>query len=410
MFGGNVKMAFQELRSSKGRSVLTMFGVIIGIVSVVTTVSLGEGIKHQIVGQINRLGSDLITVRPGNLVTRDKSGNIIKVNAVNGLGFSNGSLSPSDLHAIQTTSYVQEAVPVALVNDSVRVNGNEYTSNPIIGTNQDLPDVIKQTLAFGTFFTADENRQQVAVIGRDVATQLFGEEAPIGMTLTIRGQDFVVRGVFNRFTSSPLPLGPNFNNAIFIPYQTVINDVHSSLQLVQVLVRPKNPNDTNLAIAALNTNLYRAHGQQTDFTVLKQDENLAVTNDILNLFTRFVAGIGAISLLVGGIGIVNIMLVAVTERTREIGIRKAVGATNRQILGQFLIEATVLSLVGGIIGIALSFVIEILIRVFSDMQPIISWQIVVLGSGVALVVGIIFGITPAVKAARKDPIDALRYE
>jgi len=410
MFGGNVKMALMALRTSKGRSLLTMFGVIIGIVSVVTTVSLGEGIKQQIVGQINRLGSDLITVRPGDIITRDLKGNITKINAINGFGFSSGSLSQSDLTTIQTTPGVQEAVPISLVSGSVRANGVEYSNDTIIGTNQDLPDIIKQNLAFGAFFSKAEARQQVVVIGQNVATQLFGEQAPIGMTLTIRGQDFVVRGVFNRFTTSPLPLGPDFNNSIFIPYQTALADTNANSQLVQVLVKPNNPNATNATIASLNSRLFAAHGQQNDFTVLKQDENLAVTNDILNLFTAFVAGIGAISLLVGGIGIVNIMLVAVTERTREIGIRKAVGATNRQILGQFLIEATVLSLVGGIIGIVLSFVIEILIRLLSDMQPVITWQIVLLATGVALIVGIIFGITPAIKAARKDPIDALRYE
>jgi len=410
MFGGNVKMALAALRTSKGRSLLTMFGVIIGIVSVVTTVSLGEGIKQQVVGQINRLGSDLITVRSGHIVTRDKKGNITKVNATTGLGFNSGSLSQTDLKVIQSTPGAQKAVPIALVNGSLKVNGTEYTNNTIIGTSQDLPDIIKQKLAYGTFFTSDEARQQVAVIGQDAAIELFQELAPIGMTLSIRGQDFVVRGVLDRFAAPPLPLGPNFNDVVIIPYQTAQAVTNANTQLVQVLVLPSKPNTASAIITELNSRLYSAHGQQNDFTVLRQDENLSVTGDILNLFTAFVAGIGAISLLVGGIGIVNIMLVAVTERTREIGIRKAVGATNRQILGQFLIEASVLSLVGGIIGIVISFIMAAMIRLFTNMQPVITWQIVLIASGVALSIGIIFGITPAIKAARKDPIDALRYE
>lgn len=410
MFGGNVKMALAALRTSKGRSLLTMFGVIIGIVSVVTTVSLGEGIKQQVVGQINRLGSDLITVRSGHIVTRDKKGNITKVNATTGLGFNSGSLSQADLKVIQSTPGAQKAVPIALVNGSLKVNGTEYTNNTIIGTSQDLPDIIKQKLAYGTFFTSDEARQQVAVIGQDAAIELFQELAPIGMTLSIRGQDFVVRGVLDRFAAPPLPLGPNFNDVVIIPYQTAQAVTNANTQLVQVLVLPSKPNTASAIITELNSRLYSAHGQQNDFTVLRQDENLSVTGDILNLFTAFVAGIGAISLLVGGIGIVNIMLVAVTERTREIGIRKAVGATNRQILGQFLIEASVLSLVGGIIGIVISFIMAAMIRLFTNMQPVITWQIVLIASGVALSIGIIFGITPAIKAARKDPIDALRYE
>jgi len=410
MFGGNVKMALAALRTSKGRSLLTMFGVIIGIVSVVTTVSLGEGIKQQVVGQINRLGSDLITVRSGHIVTRDKKGNITKVNATTGLGFNSGSLSQADLKVIQSTPGAQKAVPIALVNGSLKVNGTEYTNNTIIGISQDLPDIIKQKLAYGTFFTSDEARQQVAVIGQDAAIELFQELAPIGMTLSIRGQDFVVRGVLDRFAAPPLPLGPNFNDVVIIPYQTAQAVTNANTQLVQVLVLPSKPNTASAIITELNSRLYSAHGQQNDFTVLRQDENLSVTGDILNLFTAFVAGIGAISLLVGGIGIVNIMLVAVTERTREIGIRKAVGATNRQILGQFLIEASVLSLVGGIIGIVISFIMAAMIRLFTNMQPVITWQIVLIASGVALSIGIIFGITPAIKAARKDPIDALRYE
>ena len=410
MFGGKVKMALAALRTSKGRSLLTMFGVIIGIVSVVTTVSLGEGIKQQVVGQINRLGSDLITVRSGHIVTRDKKGNITKVNATTGLGFNSGSLSQADLKVIQSTPGAQKAVPIALVNGSLKVNGTEYTNNTIIGTSQDLPDIIKQKLAYGTFFTSDEARQQVAVIGQDAAIELFQELAPIGMTLSIRGQDFVVRGVLDRFAAPPLPLGPNFNDVVIIPYQTAQAVTNANTQLVQVLVLPSKPNTASAIITELNSRLYSAHGQQNDFTVLRQDENLSVTGDILNLFTAFVAGIGAISLLVGGIGIVNIMLVAVTERTREIGIRKAVGATNRQILGQFLIEASVLSLVGGIIGIVISFIMAAMIRLFTNMQPVITWQIVLIASGVALSIGIIFGITPAIKAARKDPIDALRYE
>ncbi|HSX53028.1 MAG TPA: ABC transporter permease [Patescibacteria group bacterium] len=410
MFSGNVKMALASLRASKGRSLLTMFGVIIGIVSVVTTVSLGQGIKQQVVGQINRLGNNLITVRPGKLVTRDQAGNITKIDAARGVGFTSGSLPISDLGIIQKTSGVQLAVPITVVGGGIRVNGQEYDDKTIIGTNQDLPAIIKQKLAYGVFFTAGEDNQQVAVIGQNLATGLFGENAPIGMTLSIHGQDFVVRGVFERFSTSPLPLGPDFNNVIFVPYQAADAVTGSNSQLTQVLVRPNNVDASGSTIAALNSRLYKAHGGQSDFTILKPDENLVVTGDILSLFTAFVAGIGAISLLVGGIGIVNIMLVAVTERTREIGIRKAVGATNRQILGQFLIEATMLSLVGGIIGIGLSFIIEVLIRLLSDMQPVITWQIVVLATGVSLAVGIIFGITPAIKAARKDPIDALRYE
>jgi len=410
MLGNNLKMALAALRSSRGRSVLTMFGVIVGVVSVVTTVSLGQGIKQQVVGQINRLGSDLITVRPGSIVTRDNKGNITKINLSSAYGLNSGSLLPSDLGVIQKTPGVSLAVPIDLITSGIKANDQEYNGNAIIGTNEGLPDILKQRIAFGSFFSQADATQDVVVIGQNVALQMFQENAPIGMTLSIRGQDFVVRGVFDKFNSSPLPFGPDFNNAIYVPFQAGQAATGGTGQLVQVLVRPTNANATAKTISSLNDQLYAAHGQQNDFTVLKQDENLSVTSDILNLFTGFVAAIASISLLVGGIGIINIMFVAVTERTREIGIRKALGATNRQILNQFLIEASVLSLVGGIIGIILSFVIEGLLILLTNLQPVINWQIVLIAAGVALAVGIVFGITPAVKAARKDPIDALRYE
>ena len=410
MLGGNIKMAMAALRSSKWRSLLTMLGIIIGVVSVVTTVSLGEGVKKQVAGQINRLGSDLITIRPGQVVTRDASGNITKINLSSGLGINSGSLPANDLGVIQGTPNVRLAVPISLISGGARTEERQYNSGYIIGTSEKMPEVLKQKVNYGAFFTVGELNRHVAVIGQTVAEQLFSENVPIGMSFSIHGQEFIVRGVMDKFDSPPLALGPDFNSAIFIPYEIGKQLAGGNVQLSQVLVRPGKPELTGATIAAINKRLTAAHGQQNDFTVLRQDENLAVTSDILNLLTGFIAGIAAISLLVGGIGIMNIMLVSVTERTREIGIRKAVGATNRQILGQFLVEALVLSVVGGIIGTLLALLINVLLRIFTNLQPVISWPVVLLASLVVLVVGVIFGITPAAKAARKDPIDALRYE
>jgi putative ABC transport system permease protein len=410
MFNRNVKASMRGLRSSKWRSLLTMTGIIIGVASVVTTVSLGEGVKKQVVGQVNKLGSDLITVRPGNLVTRDKEGQITHVNLAAGFSFASSSLTQGDLETIQKTEGVDKVVPISIAGEGATADQTEYNAGVVIGTTAPLADVIKQKVAFGSFFEDADNDRNIAIIGPQVAEQLFHENVPIGMTLTIRGQDFIVRGIFDSFNGMPLAFGPDFNKAIFIPYNVARTLTDGNSPITHVLVKVKDPNQTNQVVAKLNNNLRESHGGQTDFTVLQQDENITLTGNLLNLFTGLIAGIAAISLLVGGIGVMNIMLVLVSERTREIGVRKAVGATSRQILTQFLTEATVLSLVGGIIGVLLAILINYLFRIFTNLNPVVSWQIVLIAFGVTILVGIIFGFMPAFRAARKDPIEALRYE
>ena len=410
MLNGNLKMAVAALRAAKWRSLLTMVGIIIGVVSVVTTVSLGEGIKHQIIGQIGRLGSDLITIRPGKIVSRDSQGRITKVNVASGYSFNNGSLPANDLVTIQKTPGVKLTVPISLITATAKVGDRQYDVGSIIGTSSALPTVLKQKILFGAFFDNSDSNQPVAVIGRNLASKLFQEEAPIGMSLTIHGQDFVVRGVFDSFDASPIALGPDFNNAIFIPYDMAQQLTGGNSQLVQVLVSPSKPAETNKTIKQLNSELLVTNGQQQDFTILSQDENLLVTSDILNILTGFIASIAAISLLVGGVGIMNIMLVSVTERTREIGIRKAIGATNRQIMSQFLVEALVLSCAGAFLGFLLAIVTVLVIRITTHLEPVITWPIVLASILISVAVGVLFGLMPAAKAASKDPIDALRYE
>lgn len=407
---GNIKMAIASLRGSKLRSFLTMLGIIIGIVSVITVVGIGEGIKHQVSTQINQLGRDLITIRPGQLVSRSNGGSISGVNLFTGVS-SYGSLTQQDLQIVQKTPGVKQSVPLGLVTGNVQVDTGSNASNPIIATSADLPTILQQQMAYGSFFDQDVSEEpNVAVLGAGAADALFHERAPLGRSFNFLGQTFVIRGIVSRFDTNPLSLSADFNNSIFIPYKTAQALTNNNTQLFEILAKPDDPRKTNTTVDAITSGLLKAHQNQQKFTVLRQDETLAVTNNILDLLTRLIAGIAAISLLVGGVGIMDVMLVSVAERMHEIGIRKALGATNRQILSQFMIESTVLSLTGGIIGIIVAFIVDFILHTFTSLTPYITWQIVVLATLVSLAVGIIFGSIPALKAARKDPINALRNE
>jgi putative ABC transport system permease protein len=401
----HLKTAIKSLRQSRGRSALTMTGIVIGIVSVVTIVGIGEGIKHQVLAQVSQLSKNLVSVRPGHVNNNQSAGlagDFSQLNNASGIG----SLNAVDFHTVQDTKNVQYAVPLGAVGGTPTDNSRQ--AGTVIGTTADFPKIVNQGLAYGSFFSSNDDGQNVAVIGSHVAANLFNEQVPLGQSFSFHGERFVVRGIFNEFSSAPLSYGTDFNNAIFIPFSTAQNITNQHSVIYEILAKPSGV--TAPVIQQLNANLLKGHGGQKDFTVQNYDQAFGATNTILTLFTRLIAGIAAISLLVGGIGIMDVMLVSVTERLHEIGIRKAIGATNRQILMQFMAEATVLSIGGGIIGVALSYFIDLILHVFTHLEPVIPWQVVVIAVGVSLLVGIVFGTAPAVKAARKDPIDALRNE
>jgi ABC-type antimicrobial peptide transport system permease subunit len=399
-------MAVDSLKATKWRNFLTMLGIIIGVASVVTIVSIGEGVKRQVNNQINHLGSDMITIRPGKTVKRDKAGNVSGVNYLT--TFSGNALTEADLKSIQQSRNVDSAVPLSFVTGTPKVQNREYTNGFIFGTTDGLPNALNQKIEFGAFFNPDDAGKNVAVIGKNVAEDLFQEQVPIGRSMQIRGENFIVLGVFEEFATTSILPGADYNTAVFIPIGAgkKINNGQTAIQ--QIFAKPSKPDLTDDAVKAIHDSLLNAHAGQDDFTILKQADNLAITNSILNLLTELVSGVAAISLIVGGIGIMNIMFVAVTERTREIGARKAVGATSHQILAQFIIEAAVISLIGGIIGVVCSLLANFFIRILTNLQPVTTWPVMGIAIIVALLVGMIFGVAPALNAARKDPIEALR--
>lgn len=407
MWNGNVKSAITNLRQSKWRSLLTMMGIIIGVSSVVTVVSLGEGLKHQIVGQINQLGSNVITVRSGKLVSASSTG----TGSLNLLAFlSVSTLTTKDVDAIAKVPRVQSVVPMDFVTNSAKANGKQLDNLYVVGTSPSLPSALNRTVDYGDFFTTDQTGQNYAVIGPTVAQQLFGELNPVGQSLTIAGNSFLVGGVLAPSSGGLLSIAEtDFNSSIFIPLPIAVGLSHGQTNLLQILAKSKT-SDLDGTVSAVNRTLNQTHHGADDFSVLKQYELLNLTSGVLDIFTAFISGIAAISLLVGGIGIMDIMLVSISERTREIGIRKAVGATNRQILNQFLVEGLALTLAGGLIGIILSLIINGVLRIETNLNPVITVPVMVLAVGVSVLVGVIFSVIPAFKAARKNPIDALRGE
>ncbi|MCA9343420.1 MAG: ABC transporter permease [Candidatus Nomurabacteria bacterium] len=406
MMNGDTKLALHSIKTAKWRSLLTMLGIIIGVASVIVTVSLGEGVKQQVSNQLSQFGNDLITVRPGKSFNPDQNG-VLGINL-----FSNVSatLTDKDVKIVEKSDGVKISAPLSIVSAVPRYDGREFNKGLVIGTSYNLPELINHKVQYGSFFTVGEEGRNVAVLGSKAAQELFQENVPIGKSFQMRGEEFIVRGVFSEFENNPVTPGGDYNNAVFIPYTTGKTLSEGNAQVFQIFAKPKDQNNLDKVTRTIHDGLMTAHDQQEDFTIFTQGKTLDETSYTLSLITAMIAGVAGISLFVGGIGIMNIMLVSVTERTREIGIRKAVGATNRQIMRQFLTEAIILSIVGSIIGVILSLVVNFVIRMTTELEPAVDFRIAGIAVGVAVIVGVVFGIAPAFRASRKDPIDALRYQ
>lgn len=404
----NLKMALGSIRTAKVRSFLTMLGVIIGVMSVVMIVSIGEGVKNQVIGQIDKLGNNIITVKPGKTPEK-RAGQISSVSFGNPI--STSTLSEADVAAIKALPGVIAVTPNAVITGEIEsVENSNYSSGVIIATTNETQTVLNQKIEFGSFFAPNDTTKDVAVIGSNVAADLYDQRDPIGRIITIKGRDYIIRGVLTAAPENPLNIGPNFNNAIYIPYESGKRLANDNLQISEINIKVKEGQTLDSISSTIQDTLFKSHNNQNDFSLVKQTEYLALANQIFTVLTSFIAAVAGISLLVGGIGIMNIMLVSVSERTREIGVRKAIGATNQQILSQFLVEATVISVFGGIIGVLLSLLASFGIRVTTTIHPSVSLETIIIATGVSTFVGVIFGIAPAIQAARKDPIEALRHE
>ncbi len=409
MIGQNLLMALAALRASKLRSFLTMLGIIIGVSSVVTVLATGEGVKREITKQVASFGVDLIQVNPGRLFSSNEEGEATSFNFAGALGAS--TLNENDVESIRQIPEVATAAPATLISGIPSGEGKTADSALILASTPELQIILaaNQKLERGRFL-ADASSNET-VLGAKVAETLFGANQDIlGKAITVRGRQLTVVGVMQAPPSTALTLGPDIGNVVYIPFGVGKEMNNGVVNIIEIDVKAADPEKVAVAKTKIWQQLLSNHGGEEDFTVSTPDEQLALFDQILNVMTSFVAAIAAISLIVGGVGVMNIMLVAVTERTREIGVRKAIGATNRQILGQFLIEAIVISLLGGLLGVGLALVYGRVIKAAADLTPVFTAEAFMVAVIVSTVVGVIFGLAPAIKAARKSPIEALRYE
>lgn len=399
-----LKMAISSVRSSRFRSLLTMFGIIIGVSSVMIIVGLGEGVKQQVATQVSEVSDSLLVVRPGKRTTPKA----FSLESLRTLNTSTGSLSEKDWRDTEMVEGVESTVPVGVVSGIVSYDETEYSGGAIIASTAPLPGLLNQSVEYGEFFRPQDDTRRVAVIGRNIAEDVFQEAVPIGKSLQIRGNNYVVQGVFELQKSGTFST-INVNNSIVIPYGAA-REIGGTIQLLQIYVEATSPEAVPAVSEQIRATLKENHAGQEDFTILEKEEALEATNEVFYQLTIFIAGVAFISFIVGGIGIMNIMFAMVSERTREIGIRKAIGATNAQILGQFIMEAIVLSLLGGIIGVMMAYIGGWALRATTDLQVITTLRVVLVVGGLSMLTGIVSGFLPAAKAARKDPITSLRSD
>ncbi|MGV7975397.1 MAG: ABC transporter permease [Anaerolineaceae bacterium] len=404
-----LKEAVSSITSNRTRSILTILGIVIGVGAVISLMAIGEGAQQTITGQIESIGTNVIYVMEGNMseeVTNARDLTLLDVKAL-----ENRNRAPN----------IEAVSPVINANEAVKYGGESENTN-IVGSNTAYQKIMNLEIAEGAFFSDSEvnSNASVAVIGPELAQRLLGRKTNVvGTSLRINGQPFRVVGV------TVAKGGSQFNNPdlnVYLPITSMqmrVQRGNSAGRVQFIIVQARSSESMDAAIAETNTIMRASHRlsprQVNDFTITKQEDFLSIASAITNVLTIFLSGIAAISLLVGGIGIMNIMLVSVSERTQEIGLRKALGARKADIKLQFLTESAMLSLIGGVFGIGLGWLLSsavgiIAARAGTPLVPIIGIGSILLATLFSAAIGIFFGLYPASRAANLEPVEALRHE
>lgn len=417
-----IKTTFTNLRSNKMRSFLTMLGIIIGIAAVIMIISIGSGAQSLIVNQIKGVGSNLIGVLPG---ASEEDGPPAAV-----MGIVITTLTDEDIHALTSKKNVEHVVDATAYVRGVATASwqNKKVDTNFVGVNSSYPFVEDTKAASGRFFTEDEEKSKTkaAVLGYQVWENLFKDEMiegaggvsddPVGQTIKFKKESFKVIGVME---PRGITAFQNPDNQIFVPLTTAQQFLLGIKHVSMARVKVDNENNTDQTIEEIKHTLRERHNIKNpindDFTVRSSEQGIKALTNVTDYIKYFLAAVSALALVVGGIGIMNIMLITVNERTFEIGLRKAVGATNSSIISQFLTESIVITIFGGIIGIAFGILVsyivfKVMVYLGYNWDFVITLSSIVVAVSVAAVIGLVFGIYPAYRASKMNPIEALRYE
>ena len=406
------KTSLTGLRTNRSRSILTILGIVIGITAIMLVVSLGAGAQNLILGEVQGLGTNTIAIIPGQVSTNPSSGA--------GALYSD-SLKPADVTALENKANVPGLIslmPVVIGADTASYDSNTYQIT-IFGATDLISSIFNLVPAEGQFFDQSDvdSMSSSIVIGADVANYLFENQDPLNQNINIKGRNFRVVAVLPKSGGGSLF---DFDSMVIMPYTTVMTYVTGQKYYNRIITQAVSDAEVPVTAANIKLTLEESHNitdpTKDDFTVETQQSLANTLGTITSALTWFLVAVASIALFVGGVGFMNIMLVSVTERTREIGLRKALGAKDRDILSQFLLEAVLLTVIGGVVGIILGSLLAYLIALILSHFLAINWQFIfpwsgaILGITVSAVIGLVFGGYPARQASKKSPIEALRYE
>lgn len=401
----HIENAFESLRSTRTRTGLTMLGVTIGIASITLILSLSGGATKVITDQVEELGGNILVIRPG--APREPA-RLDDLTSPQTNAFATSSLTEQDIKNIQALPDVKAVAPIMVVSGSVHAGENEPQNAPVVATTPDLAAIADFPIRDGQFLDTQTN-EDTAVVGSQLAVDLFGTDQAIGKTFKIRGKTFTVIGILRPINRPINYNNVDFDHAAIISLESGKTFNQNTVQLQQIDVKATSAEKLPEVQRTASMSLNKAHNGEHDYSILSGSELSKPTSQFFYAVAATMTAVAAVSLIVGGIGIMNIMLVNVAERTREIGIRKALGASNGHITLQFLIESLAMSIGGGIAGYLIGYLLAFIIsRTFLTFNPLFNWEIAAITLAISVFVGTLFGIYPALRASKKNPIEALR--